>query len=142
MPIKKRTIGGAPVNPAENKFPEIIAKPKKPVANTGIVVEYVEAKEDDSRDTLLRLPKVAETFGEDFKELNLTVADRVQLVRTPFDPASGQEQRYRNRIRNRQTAITAMCVQCVGTRKNVTECIDCTCPLWPFRMGGNPYRKR
>jgi len=38
-------------------------------------------------------------------------------------------------------AIRASCVDCMGgQRKLVKQCDLRGCPLWPFRMGKNPFR--
>lgn len=47
---------------------------------------------------------------------------------------------YRNRVRNRATGIRAFCVSCLGGQaKRVKFCDAMECPLWPYRMGGNPF---
>jgi hypothetical protein len=38
-------------------------------------------------------------------------------------------------------AITAKCRDCCGyVRSEVEKCTARRCPIWPFRMGNNPYR--
>ena len=45
-------------------------------------------------------------------------------------------------ITNPVKAIRAFCLDCCGGRKNEVKQCPCTdCPLYPFRMGKNPYRK-
>lgn len=40
-------------------------------------------------------------------------------------------------------AIHYQCVECMGwSAQEVKECTDPHCPLYPFRMGTNPSRKR
>lgn len=40
-------------------------------------------------------------------------------------------------------AIRANCVDCVGgSERLVRECAASRCPLWPFRMGKNPWDSR
>ena len=36
-------------------------------------------------------------------------------------------------------AIRANCLQCVGTESEVRKCVQTSCPLWPLRMGTNPF---
>jgi hypothetical protein len=49
--------------------------------------------------------------------------------------------KYRAKIRNRATAIRAMCVMCMGgDTAGVRQCPSITCPLHPFRMGKDPLR--
>ena len=40
-------------------------------------------------------------------------------------------------------AIHYHCVECMGwSAREVNECVDPHCPLYPFRMGTNPSRRR
>lgn len=43
---------------------------------------------------------------------------------------------------SRGDAIRAYCVQiCMcGSTKAVLECVSTACPLWPFKMGNDPWR--
>lgn len=51
--------------------------------------------------------------------------------------------RYVEKIRNPMTAIRAKCVYCSnGQLKEVAECRVTSCPLYPFRMGENPFNKK
>jgi hypothetical protein len=142
MAIRKRELpANSPImenETAPKKFPTIEAKPKKPVENTGFF------KNMDSLDgaTARGFGNLAAACGDLPDLIPLSIADRFKLLRTPFDKSTPTEQRYRNRVRNRHTAITAMCIVCTGSRKLVTECADVTCPLWAFRFGRNPYRSR
>jgi hypothetical protein len=39
-------------------------------------------------------------------------------------------------------AIRANCLECSGgNQAEVRSCVISTCPLFPYRMGKNPYRK-
>lgn len=141
MRIKSRTTSVTNADtvaeqPEPQSFPVIEAKPKKPVdMESGALQGY-----PDDAVSLRRIGLVAESCGETIGDLPLNVADLVKFVRTPYEPHNTTERRYRNRVRNRNTAIVAMCVNCAITRKAVTECPDVVCPLWPFRLGKNPYR--
>jgi hypothetical protein len=65
------------------------------------------------------------------------------LMRTAHDPSLPAEKAYRDRVVNRGTAIRGFCVLCQGgSPKQVRLCDDVTCPLWVFRMGGNPLSRR
>ena len=36
--------------------------------------------------------------------------------------------------------IRAKCLDCAGgSEAEVRKCVACDCPLWPFRMGKNPF---
>ena len=135
MAIKKRSE--RPVRGAEELPTKLVieAKPKTPMPEGGVVsIMYGKATPQQVR----RLGNVAIDCNE-LPDARLTIEDRVTCMRAPFDPRNAQEVRYRNRVRNRGTAITAMCIVCQGGRKAVTECIDTKCPLWGFRMGSDPF---
>jgi len=39
-------------------------------------------------------------------------------------------------------AIRANCVECSGgSAAEARKCVTVTCPLWPYRMGKNPFRR-
>lgn len=49
--------------------------------------------------------------------------------------------KYRARIKNRATGIRAYCMTCMGGEAvSIRLCASLTCPLHPFRMGGDPFR--
>ena len=37
-------------------------------------------------------------------------------------------------------AIRANCLDCAGSAQEVRYCVSASCPLWPYRMGSNPFR--
>lgn len=42
-----------------------------------------------------------------------------------------------------QKAIKAKCLDCCCYQKDeVRQCTSNACPLWPFRLGRNPYKKK
>lgn len=48
-----------------------------------------------------------------------------------------------NEITNPVKAIRAKCLECSNSSTNeVKECPVVNCPLYPFRLGKNPYRQR
>jgi len=67
--------------------------------------------------------------------------DLVTMARTMNDETT-LERAYRNRIKGRLSAIRAWCVLSQGSAKRVRSCENVTCPLYPFRMGTNPFRRR
>lgn len=139
MAFNKRTgaIPHADSDVPTRSFPAIVARPKKAIASGGCLPALYP--NDPPPAAIRRLATVASSCGADPSDQAFTVADRLALLRTPTDPDNAQEQRYRNRVRNRGTAITAMCVACQGTRKGVRDCDNTLCPLWAFRFGGNPF---
>lgn len=38
--------------------------------------------------------------------------------------------------------IRAKCLDCSHTSGEVAKCTVLSCPLWPYRMGANPFRTR
>jgi hypothetical protein len=137
MPIKKRSSA-----PAEQPtlLDEVAAVPKekKSVEAGGRIVDVYGENPDAAH--IRRIGLVAMACGDDRPDQRFTMDDRLTALRTPFDSRNSQEIRYRNRIKNRATAITAMCIVCQGGRKGVAECTAIECPLWPFRLGGDPFR--
>jgi hypothetical protein len=50
---------------------------------------------------------------------------------------------YCDKVRNPLTAIRAFCVSCMGGYvQEIKGCSAPKCPLYPFRMGKNPYHTR
>jgi hypothetical protein len=46
-------------------------------------------------------------------------------------------------ITSAQKAIRAKCLDCCcGQKEEVKLCTSNSCPLWPFRSGKNPYKKK
>jgi hypothetical protein len=46
-------------------------------------------------------------------------------------------------ITSAQKAIKAKCLDCCAySRDEVKLCTSNSCPLWPFRLGKNPYKKK
>lgn len=61
-------------------------------------------------------------------------------VRHPVD-SDAVVNKYKSKIKNRATAIRAMCIQCMGgSLAGVRNCPSVTCTLHPFRMGKDPLR--
>lgn len=50
------------------------------------------------------------------------------------------ENKYKEKVRSPLTGVRAFCVKCQGgTISFVRDCAAVSCPLWPFRMGNNPF---
>jgi len=48
--------------------------------------------------------------------------------------------KYRERIRSPLTGIRAFCAECMGGSVSlIRECASTNCPIYPFRMGNNPF---
>lgn len=135
MPIVRRSslpTGDEPVEETSNKL-VIVAKEKQPCPPARVTAAA------STPASMRRLGVVAQAVADEADD-GYSVGDYVKGLRTPYDPNNTQERRYRNRIKNRATAITAMCVACTGSRKLLTECMQTSCPLWAFRFGSDPFR--
>lgn len=49
---------------------------------------------------------------------------------------------WRAGVTNPLVAIRDFCAECLETRADVAGCTRVACPLWDFRMGKNPRRKK
>lgn len=136
MPIKKRTSIPDPSAAVEVKPLVIVAGVKKTIPISGAISTMLGDK--PLAPNIRRLGAVAAAISDPTDDL-LTIHDRISAMRTPYDEKNPQELRYRARVRNRATAITAFCITCIGGRKSVTECAATTCPLWAFRFGSDPF---
>lgn len=48
-----------------------------------------------------------------------------------------------NYQKNPVKAIRKKCLECMGnSRREVLDCPSTECPIYPFRLGKNPYRTR
>lgn len=140
MPIKKRSKLPVPDFMAD-LFEEEAApmpKEKKTVEAGGKITDMYGDNPTPAQ--VRRLGLVAQDCGDARPDARISMDDRLTCLRTPYDVRNSQEIRYRNRIRNRATAITAMCIVCIGGRRAVAECTAIECALWPFRLGGDPFR--
>lgn len=140
MAIKKRRSLPTAEAVAEAEKPQplnIVAKPKTPIPAGGVLRELAGA--DATPLQVRHVGAVISSIERKDVDEHFTPEDRVTAMRSCYDAKNPQELRYRARVRNRGTAITAMCIVCQGGRKAVTECIDTTCPLWAFRFGSDPF---
>lgn len=131
----RRTAVAGSVETEKPAFPTIEAKPKEPLPPARF--EGLDPRRLGQLAIACRDETNAGATDDRF-----TAGDYVRNLRTPYDPKNSTEARYRNRVRNRATGITAKCVDCAGSRKNVTECAAVECPLWAFRNGKNPFRRK
>jgi len=138
MPIKRRS--SMPAKDAVFDAPEeaklnIVAKPKTPIPDESCIRQVYPQPTAQQMRAYGPLALSMGSIPSDY----MTTKDTVEALRAPYDKNSPQEQRYRNRIKGRGTAITAFCVICQGGRKDVTECAATQCPLWGFRFGSDPF---
>jgi hypothetical protein len=79
----------------------------------------------------------------DFLEISPFQADDGELIgKHPGDvPSDFLSQKFR--AQNPLKAIREKCLDCCcANAAEVRKCIAVDCPLWPFRMGTNPFRKK
>jgi hypothetical protein len=69
------------------------------------------------------------------------IDDIIAMLRVPQND-DNMERAYRNRIKGRLSAIRAFCVLKEGGPRAARMCSSVTCPLWPYRMGTNPFRRK
>lgn len=63
--------------------------------------------------------------GSDPRQIAVSVLEELGHVATPL-----------------RRIIRLKCLECCcGSVSEVRNCIICACPLWPYRMGSNPFRK-
>lgn len=140
--LRETTTENVGVTDDKSWFSQIEAKPKEPLPDANFTGLYDATKQGALRRLGPTALSCRDETGAAMADDKYTAGDYVRLLREPYDPKNTTEVRYRNRIRNRATGIVAKCVDCVGSRKNVTECAAIECPLWAFRLGGNPFRRR
>jgi len=47
------------------------------------------------------------------------------------------------RKKNPVKAIREKCFDCCsGAKSEIRKCVSTNCPIWPFRLGTNPFRKK
>ena len=79
----------------------------------------------------------------DFLEISTYQADEGELIgKHPSDvPSNFLSLKFR--AQNPLKAIREKCLDCCcGSAAEVRKCVALDCPLWPFRMGRNPFRKK
>jgi hypothetical protein len=70
-------------------------------------------------------------------------SDEVQEGESEKDAGDRIIDKYRAQATSPTKAIRAMCVYCMnGQPREVAKCTAPNCPLFPFRMGFNPYHGR
>src|SRR5262245_45321354 len=76
-------------------------------------------------------------------EISPFQSDEGELIgRHPSDVPS-QTLSLKFRTQNPLKALREKCLDCCcGNAAEVRKCVAVDCPLWPFRMGANPFRKK
>lgn len=110
----------------------------------GALVELDEATAKDDYETVNVLD-----IRIEYLELKLTYWGKnpkeipVSALRHMVDPVIGEDPikaKYFRRVSNPATALRAFCIHCMnGQTAEIRRCQAVQCPLWPFRMGGNPF---
>lgn len=111
---------------------------KKRLDASAVAVERSAATPASSSSKNSFLKKMIETSPK-LLPLN-DILDSLSMVSNVGDSV---ETRYRHRIRNRSTGIRAQCVECSGgSPKTARLCPNVVCPLWAYRFGADPFRKK
>lgn len=80
---------------------------------------------------------------EHFLEMSPFRSDEGELVGKHPGDVPPQILSLKFRAQNPLKAIREKCLDCCcGNGSEVRKCIAMDCPLWPFRMGTNPFRKK
>jgi|SRR6476646_1083782 len=81
--------------------------------------------------------------GRDFLEISPYQADEGELIGKHPNEVPSQTLSLKFRAQNPLKAIREKCLDCCcGNAAEVRKCVAIECPLWPFRMGTNPFRKK
>jgi hypothetical protein len=76
-------------------------------------------------------------------EISPYQADEGELIGKHPSDVPSQILTLKFRAQNPSKAIREKCLDCCcGNAAEVRKCVAIDCPLWPFRMGTNPFRKR
>ena len=81
--------------------------------------------------------------GADPKQVPTSLIKFFQMNPSNRTFDSSNEMRSRERIKNPNKGIRSYCITCMGGAPGyVRDCPSLMCPLWPFRMGTNPFYGR
>ena len=70
-------------------------------------------------------------------------SDGAELVGRRPDEVAPDDLALNFRAKNPLRAIRAKCLDCCcGSASEVRKCVSTNCPLWPFRLRTNPFRKK
>jgi hypothetical protein len=82
-------------------------------------------------------------MGRHFLEISPYPPDDRELIGKHPADVSPQILSLKFRARNPLKGIREKCLDCCcGNASEVRKCVALDCPLWPYRMGCNPFRKR
>ena len=78
----------------------------------------------------------------DFLEASPYESDEGHLIGKTPSRFSKPELRELGHPESPIKAIRAKCLDCAGSEAEVRKCVCSDCPLWPMRMGRNPFHAR
>jgi hypothetical protein len=82
-------------------------------------------------------------WGEQLLEISAYESDGAELVGKHPGDMPPQILALNFRAQNPLKAIREKCLDCCcGNAAEVRKCVATDCPLWPLRMGSNPFRKK
>lgn len=111
------------------------------LARNGKHPDGLDADDADLMEPELLTACIRATY-EDDDPYDVPIADMKHAI---VNPVHGSEipKNYRERISGPTSAIRAKCSWCMGGNMSmVSACATINCPLWPFRMGSNPFYSR
>jgi hypothetical protein len=83
------------------------------------------------------------TEDDPFLKISADECDGGELVGERPENVPSEVLRLNFRGRNPMRAIRDKCLDCCcGSASEVRKCVATDCPLWPFRLGTNPFRQK
>ena len=81
--------------------------------------------------------------AQELLEISPFQSDEGQLIGKHPGDVPSEILSLKFRAQNPLKAIREKCLDCCcGNAAEVRKCVALDCPLWPFRMGRNPFRKK
>src|SRR6516165_5733381 len=81
--------------------------------------------------------------AQELLEISPFQSDEGQLIGKHPGDVPSEILSLKFRAQNPLKAIREKCLDCCcGNAAEVRKCVAVDCPLWPFRMGRNPFRKK
>jgi hypothetical protein len=88
-------------------------------------------------------PGLHGVIGDDYLQLSPYKADGGKKIGLEPSSVSRDKLRALEHPESPIDAIRAKCVDCSGgSLSEVRKCVAFRCPLWPYRMGRNPFHAR
>jgi len=132
-------LARAPRGPGERAINYMLKEME--LARTGKHPDGLDADDVEFMEPELLTACIRATY-EDEDPYNVPIKDMKHALRYPVE-GSEVPPKYLERINGPTNAIRAKCSWCMGGNMSlVSGCATVNCPLWPFRMGTNPFYAR